>query len=234
MEKTCSLGKVCVAVGAENVAAALAAAKKAEAAADVIEIRLDTLSDAAIAPFINELSTPLLFTNRPQWEGGGFKGDDTARLELLLEAVKSNAAYVDIELKTDEELRNKLLAAAKKTKTQVIISWHDFKLTPSDRALASVFENMYRSGADIGKIVSTANCFQDVLRVLNLQETAAEMGLPLIAFSMGRAGKISRFATLELNGYMTYAASTPETATAPGQLTAAELNNLLEIWKNAD
>ena len=44
---------------------------------------------------------------------------------------------------------------------------------------------MQEQGADIGKIVTTAKDYVDVLHVLSLQEKAAELDFPLIAFCMG-------------------------------------------------
>jgi 3-dehydroquinate dehydratase-1/3-dehydroquinate dehydratase/shikimate dehydrogenase len=77
---------------------------------------------------------------------------------------------------------------------------------------------MAERGADIAKIITTAHDWLDVLRVLGLQEDAARLGLPLIAFCMGRAGVISRLATIELGGFMSYCTVNEQEATAPGQI----------------
>ena len=90
--------------------------------------------------------------------------------------------------------------------TGLIISWHDFSGTPSSDELGEILQQQMESGAHIGKIVTTANDYQDVLRILNLLAMAAENNFPLIAFCMGSIGKISRVATTKLGGYMTYAA----------------------------
>jgi 3-dehydroquinate dehydratase-1/3-dehydroquinate dehydratase/shikimate dehydrogenase len=81
-------------------------------------------------------------------------------------------------------------------------------------------------GAHIAKIVTMAHDFHDVLRVLSLQEEAARMDIPLIAFCMGQPGVISRVATVELGGYMTYCAVSESEATAPGQLSVAVLRQI--------
>ena len=85
------------------------------------------------------------------------------------------------------------------------------------------------SGADIGKIVTTAMGPGDSLRILALQERAMAAGFALCAFAMGAAGAISRLATLYLGGFMSYAALSPELATAPGQLSVQEIHALLHI-----
>ena len=62
-----------------------------------------------LSPFVKNLAKPLLFTNRPEWEGGSFKGSEAARIDLLLQAVQHDCALVDLELKTAPELRGELL-----------------------------------------------------------------------------------------------------------------------------
>jgi 3-dehydroquinate dehydratase-1/3-dehydroquinate dehydratase/shikimate dehydrogenase len=224
ISKGSQAGLVCVSVAQPSVEQALAAAETLAGQADVIEIRLDALAQPAVAPFMARLATPLLFTNRPQWEGGRHQGDETSRGALLLEAAHSGCAYVDLELKADSGLRRELLATA--TTTRVILSWHNFDQTPDDATLAEILAQQQQSGAHIGKLITMAHSWQDVLRVLHLQLAAAAMNFPLIAFCMGSAGVISRLATLELGGYMTYAAPEAGGATAPGQLPVATLNRL--------
>jgi 3-dehydroquinate dehydratase-1/3-dehydroquinate dehydratase/shikimate dehydrogenase len=231
-------GLVCVAIAADAAAddpqaEVLGAARQAEATADVIEIRLDSIPQPEIAPFIKELSRPLLFTNRPLWEGGLYRGDEGARTGLLLDAINAGAAYVDIEMKTAFELRQEVIARALEQQTQVIVSWHNFDETPSADTLEEVFNEQYASGARIGKIVTMAKTSEDVLRVLSLQLLAAEKDFPLIAFCMGRAGMISRLATVELGGYMTYAAPDSGQATAPGQLQVSTLRAMLQTLEGA-
>ena len=75
---------------------------------------------------IKEIDFPLIATNRKIEEGGFFKGSESERIEILLEAAK-HADIVDIELETDEEYLEKIIKASKST----IISYHDFKKTPS-------------------------------------------------------------------------------------------------------
>ena len=221
-------GKVCVSITNNSVSEALASAKAVENGADVIEIRLDALKNPEVAPFIEQLTKPLLFTNRAKWEGGFFDGDEKDRISLLVEAVNAKAAFVDIELQTDDTYRGEILTAAKKSGTEVLVSWHNFNETPTTQELISIFQMMYRSGANIGKLVTMAHGPLDVLRVLDLQVQAADMDFPLIAFCMGTPGAISRIATLDLGGYMTYAAPEPGKQAAPGQVALSDLRSIFE------
>ena len=223
---TSAVRRLCVSIAAATQAEALALAKKSEAVADVIEIRLDSMTNPDLPLFVNSLAKPLVFTNRPTWEGGSCAAEEQERLGLLKKAAEAGAAYVDLELNADPTLATELITAARANHCQTIVSWHDFKCTASRQALTEIFQRQCRSGADIGKIVTTARCFQDVFRVLALQEQAAELGFPLIAFCMGPLGMISRVATTDLGGYMTYAAPDNGTPTAPGQLPGSALRRI--------
>ena len=223
-------GKICVSIAEKDLSRALALATEAIALADVLEIRLDSLAAPDFKPFIENFpGAALLFTCRPEWEGGGFRGTEEARVEILAAAAAAGATFVDIELRTAEELRTALIKKAKRSGAKVIVSWHDFKTTASTQALESILQEQCHSGADWGKIVTTARDFRDVLRVLSLQELAAEVDFPLCAFCMGQIGMISRIASVELGGAMTYVAPDGGPVAAPGQLPLAAMRKIQEF-----
>jgi 3-dehydroquinate dehydratase-1/3-dehydroquinate dehydratase/shikimate dehydrogenase len=220
---------ICVSIACENEAEAIDLAKQSEANADIIEIRLDRLARPDVEPFVKGLSRPLLFTNRPEWEGGEFNGSEVDRIGLLLKAVENDCGLVDLELKTAHELRAELLdALMKHPQTGLIISWHDFSSTPSSDELGDILQQQIESGAHVGKIVTMANSYEDVLKVLNLQTIATENNFPLIFFCMGKMGMVSRLATLRLGGFMTYAAPDGGDESAPGQMEVSTLRTMLK------
>jgi 3-dehydroquinate dehydratase I len=220
--------RICVAVAQETVDKALVVAGRVASQADVIEIRLDYLREMQVTPFFAVIRKPLLFTNRPTWEGGRFAGEEDARVAPLLEAVAQEAAYVDLELMAPMESLKRLQTGMEHVSTRLILSWHNFEKTPESPELVAKLRAMQEKGGHIGKIVTMAHSFRDVLRVLQLQEVAARMHFPLIAFCMGRPGCISRLATLELGGFMTYCSANDGGATAPGQLSVAALREIVE------
>ncbi len=228
MDAVTNSGKICLSINGTSVDEVLRVANDHGGGADLIEIRLDLLKKPEVAVFTESLDLPLLFTNRPDWEGGGWQGSEEDRIGMLLGAIGAGAAYVDIELQAPEESRSQIVAAAGPD-CAVIVSWHNFAETPDDEALRGVLTQMAESGAGIGKIVTTAHDYTDVLRVLHLQLKAKELGFPLACFSMGKAGQISRAATLSLGGVLTYGAADPESCTAPGQLTVAALREIQGI-----
>jgi len=215
--------KICVSLAGVDAATVHNEVQPVLAKVDVVEIRLDSMTAPEVAKCCAMLRKPLLFTNRPVWEGGGFAGFEEDRLSPLYAAVELQADYVDFELRADPLLRRQLLEAMESASTRMILSWHDFKSTPTAEELGGVLEQMMDSGAHIGKIVTTAHGAADVLRVLQLQERALAADFPLSCFCMGDSGRISRLATLYLGGYMTYGAVSDAQATAPGQLSVDRL-----------
>lgn len=227
------LGKICASLTGADAAALCDQVGQVLDYVDVIEIRLDSMTNPDVAECCSVLCQPLLFTNRPVWEGGAYAGPENERIEPLSQAIQCQAAYIDFELRADLQLRNQLLAAirdqTKDQTTRMIISWHDFESTPAFPELTEILQRMMDSNAHVGKIVTTAHGPRDVLRVLRLQEQARVAGFPLSCFSMGEPGRISRLATLYLGGYMTYACLTDEQATAAGQLSVERLLELTSL-----
>jgi 3-dehydroquinate dehydratase-1/3-dehydroquinate dehydratase/shikimate dehydrogenase len=221
--------RICVSIARKSAEEVVSAALAVSQYADVIEIRLDSLDILTLAPFFASLSQPLLLTNRPGWEGGEFIGDEGVRISPLLEGVERGCHYVDLELKAPNSSHQALFAAVNGSSTQLILSWHNFVETPSQAELVGRLAMIQDKGAHIAKIVTMAHDYHDVLRVLALQEEAARMDIPLVAFCMGAPGVISRLATLELGGYMTYCAASENEATAPGQLSVVVLRQIMEL-----
>ena len=227
-------GKICVSLTGADAAAVHAEVQPVLEKVDVVEIRLDATAEPDVAGCCSLFQKPLLFTNRPVWEGGAFNGIEDDRVRPLFAAVDLQAAYVDFELRAEPQLRSQLLQAMQSSSTRMILSWHDFKSTPTTKELAEILGQMMDSGAHIGKIVTTAHTPADVLRVLNLQERALAAGFPLSCFCMGEAGRISRLATLYLGGYMTYGALNDDCTTAPGQLSIDRLYGLCREFEKGN
>ena len=219
--------KICVSLTGADAAAIHAEVQPVLDRVDVIEIRLDSMAEPDVVKCCALFKKPLLFTNRPIWEGGAFNRFEDDRVRPLFAAVKLQAAYVDFELRADPQLRSQLLQAMQSSPTRMILSWHDFTATPMPEELDGIMQQMMDSGAHIGKIVTTAHTPTDVLRVLHLQERAMAEGFPLSCFCMGEAGRISRLLTLYLGGYMTYASLADDLATASGQLSVMQLRKLI-------
>ena len=65
--------------------------------ADLIELRLDSVSDPNVAGALAGRDRPVIVTCRPTWEGGHFTGSEEERKRLLADALALGAEYVDLE-----------------------------------------------------------------------------------------------------------------------------------------
>lgn len=146
----------------------------------------------------------------------------------LTKAVEAGAAYLDLEIEAPAPMSKRLRKAALENGTIVIRSYHDFTGTPSREKLAETVSQCREFGAEVVKIVTTAQCEADVQTVLSLYEDFDR----LIAFCMGEAGRQSRLDCLAKGSPYTYAALTEDEATAPGQWSTASMKKALYgNWK---
>ncbi|MGB9711987.1 MAG: type I 3-dehydroquinate dehydratase [Dissulfurimicrobium sp.] len=226
--------KICVSLSGSSVEAMLQALKDSTPYADLAEIRLDAVSDTKrldIGVLIKNSPLPLIFTNRPFWEGGGFSGDEADRLRPLLEAARSGAEFIDIELRAEPRIRSSILKEARRCGCKVIASFHDFSGTPDDSLLLRAIEESCDIGADIAKIAVMARSEDDVRRVLSLyfrRPSGRTGSIPLIAFAMGPLGRASRLACVFLGSYLTFASPAGGAETAPGQIPLREMRAMVD------
>jgi len=221
-----SVRKLCIPIVETTVEKALTTIEDANRLADLIELRVDYLKKVKLALLLENRRKPFIVTNRRREEGGKYKGEERKRLHVLQEAIDLGADYVDAELATERSILQGLIR--NKGRTHVILSFHDFRRTPSQRELQRLFNQMVRLGADVIKIVSFARSWEDNLTILSLVHFAKARQQEIVAFCMGEKGKFSRFFSPFLGAAWTYASLSKVKASAPGQLTVRELK---DIWE---
>ena len=140
---------------------------------------------------------------------------------LLITAIHAGAAYTDLEIEAPAMMSKRIRRETRECGTVLIRSYHDFSGTDSLEALKALTEKCFALGADIAKIVVTANDDDDTARVLKLYESF-DPGR-LVAFAMGEKGRSSRIDCLAKGAPHTYAALNEEEAAAPGQLSTASM-----------
>ena len=184
---------------------------------EMAEIRLDscrlTLSDIES---IFSTDVPLVATCRI----GGEVTPQVAERRLL-KAVEAGARFVDVEIEAPKEMSKRVRQCARENGTVFIRSYHDFKGTDSLEGLKAMVDKCRYHGAEMVKIVTTANSPEDCERVLALYDSYEPYGL--IAFCMGEIGRGSRMDCLAKGAPYTYAALSAEEAAAPGQWVADDM-----------
>ncbi|MDY3134713.1 MAG: type I 3-dehydroquinate dehydratase [Candidatus Egerieousia sp.] len=155
----------------------------------------------------------------------------------LCAAIEAGAEYIDTELEYPDDLQLQLRNRARSAGTKLIVSWHNFSATPPLKQLLEVYHSCAEKGADVVKIVTTANSLIDATRTMRLYRSVARLPRkriqrpPLAAFAMGSAGKFTRYLSLKLGSPLSYTYPDGANATAPGQYSESQLAALLEPGK---
>jgi shikimate dehydrogenase/3-dehydroquinate dehydratase type I len=228
---------ICIPITAGTQAEALRDMEAGIHHADVIELRMDLVRDGDLKILMDAgrrcpVPVKILVTNR-QGRNSGIS-IERKRIAILKEAVALGADFVDVELSVTETLRQEILSTIREydNRTTLIVSHHDFKKTPSEKALKTIFHGCVRAGADIVKIVSLASRPEDNLKILNLIGYARKKNQDIIAFCMGEKGRMSRIMAPLLGSLLSFTVLERGAESAPGQLTVEEMKRAMEIIKN--
>ena len=195
---------------------------KALKKSDYAEIRFDFLNPNLVPDALQQIKKDLrkcVCTLRPVSEGGKFSGSEKNRISIMKLIAEYNPFLLDVELNTLRKNKN-LRRYLKNTGTDILVSWHNFKQTPSNSALKKKLTQMKKISNNI-KIVTMAKSINDATRVLSLYKNN---NTKLIAFSMGNYGRISRILCLFLGSPYTYASLGKPIA--PGQFSVDEVKSI--------
>ena len=195
---------------------------KALKKSDYAEIRFDFLNPNLVPDALQQIKKDLrkcVCTLRPVSEGGKFEGGEKNRISIIKLIAEYNPFLLDVELNTLSKNKN-LRRYLKNTGTDILVSWHNFKQTPSNSALKKKLTQMKKISNNI-KIVTMAKSINDATQVLSLYKNN---NTKLIAFSMGNYGRISRILCLFLGSPYTYASLGKPVA--PGQFSVDEVKSI--------
>jgi len=225
-----SKAKICAAITGRNIKEVEKMLIKAEkSGADLAELRIDYIGDVRNLDFkkIKTITNlPLIATNRPRREGGFSNQPENDRLNILLKAAESGFDYVDIEFSTKKVKQYAI--EIKNLGSRLIVSSHNFKLTPTIDEMFKLFKEMMSIKAEIFKIIFTAKSLEDNLTCLNFLSKASEKS-KVVSFCMGKLGIPSRILSPIFGGEYTYASILRGRESAAGQLTVEELRRIFDI-----
>ena len=191
---------------------------------EMAEIRLDscTLSDEEIQDLFANSDVPLVATCRISPALPATECERRLRL-----AIEAGARFADLEIEAPAPMSKNFQKLCRHNGTELIRSYHNFECTPDDEELQKALARCFRYGADIAKVVTTCNSDEDASRIEVLYSLVLE-GVPsmqgrLIAFAMGEKGRETRMECLRRGAPFSYACTSSEQATAPGQWTTKEM-----------
>ncbi len=222
---------VCVSIQEKEVGKCLEILKgvpMAEIRADLCGFSLPEL-EAVVAAHPNLIVTCRIATTSEEY----------AR-ERLITAIRKGARFVDVEIEAPVDFLEYIKVYAQVNGAKVIVSYHNYEHTPSLDELQQIASVCRRKGADIVKVVTTAHNITDAVRTLDLYKMegwakefktnnySEEKDVKLVAFAMGEAGKFTRYLSLKLGAPYTYCSNSNDSATAPGQYTVKQMQQLLK------
>ncbi len=194
---------------------------------DIVEFRLDSL-----VPHLAEVKNTLLdlknspiqtlITARCSTEGGKSQLIAAQRSQLLM-GLAPLANFVDIELVNLEEMQE-AADYVKEMGSILVVSHHNFKLTPSSSKLKATISKAMDQGADIAKIAVFHNSVEDIFRCADIIQNHSPIAVSLMG--MGPLAPASRLLYAQLGSVLNYGYLGNQ-PTAPGQWHAKQLNEAI-------
>ena len=136
---------------------------------------------------------------------------------------------MDVEIFTGDEIVKKIIDVVHAAGVKVVASNHDFHKTPAKSDIIYRLRKMQDMGADIPKIAVMPQNKRDVLTLLAATEEMVTdyADRPVITMSMAGTGLISRLCGEVFGSALTFGAVGK--ASAPGQMNAADLSEILTL-----
>ncbi|HXP97308.1 MAG TPA: type I 3-dehydroquinate dehydratase [Telmatospirillum sp.] len=210
---------------------------------DLLEWRIDFFADIGDVKAVVDTAQairqaaggiPVLLTRRNATEGG----EPIAIAEPAVVAMYAAACQARCVELIDYELSNapadlqRLREVSTANGITMIMSYHNFQMTPDAATLDAKFAAAERLGADVAKIAVMPKTEQDVLALLAATDRARRtISLPLISMSMGGIGSLSRIMGWVYGSAATFAVG--KSSSAPGQIAIEDLRSTLAIVRKA-
>lgn len=218
-------GSLCISVCSETSAELFDKIREAEPLADVIELRFDCLSEDEIDIVLTNLPTiskKYLLTFRPIEQGGKRDLSVDARNAFWATATKT---FSDRQLLIDHE--SDIRIDSDNDLHQTFISHHDFTGVPDD--LNSLHAKFAELDGEMVKLAVRVDSSEDAVPLWRLLKNVAAQGKQIIPIAMGEGGKWTRTLGLAYGAFLTFAALTPDEATAPGQISAVDMLDIYRV-----
>lgn len=225
---------ICLPLVASDQASLIEQAKEGLALSpDAFEWRVDKLDAAddanivlaalgALRDAVGDI--PLIVTCRVIHEGGfqDIAQDDRLRLTQAVIA-SGHADLIDTEISNGEAMVNEVRESCRKTGNKLILSYHNFHETPTEKFILDRLSTAQALGGDVAKVAVMPKNVKDVLTLLSATYSARVdlLNIPMISLSMGTQGVITRIAGGLFGSDLTFAIG--KASSAPGQIPIQDL-----------
>ena len=213
-------------VAAPDAKSMLEQLRRAARATRTIELRLDWLSsDREIDRFLGNVEAgrsarkgvTLIATCRRRTAGGRYDGTIATQLIHLADAIRSGCAWYDLEIETARQCPSELIDVLLGEGRQ-LTSAHFFRRMPKN--LSRIAAELRRGRSDAIKIAAHCDSLAESRKLLDFARTQRN----IVAIPMGDVALPARILALREKNSFAYAPV--ENATAPGQVSLAEINGI--------
>lgn len=178
---------------------------------------------------------PIILTIRSAAEGGYQHAALNSNEKIAVYAAICQSKlvdYVDFELSNSPDDIKQVREVTQDHGVKLILSYHNFRITPEENFIRDKFQLAKDYGCDVGKVAVMPNSLEEVLdfmkATLSIQK---QIGLPMIAISMGQLGAISRLLGFLFGSELTFAVG--ESSSAPGQIPIHDVKTVIDIVKRS-
>ena len=116
-----------------------------------------------------------------------------------------------------------------KLQNKTIASFHDYEKTPDSDSLSKITEDMEKYNPEIYKVSTLCKTPEDSVKLLTLLLKLKAENKKFLVFGMGEQGKIVRIYGAIWGNEFNFAPVDEKDASAPGQLTRAQLERIMEV-----
>ena len=191
---------------------------------DLVELRIDLLSKEYLAFIDKYFSAPskMIITGRINR-----KYKINRLVDIVDKSIDYGVQYIDIDLKDTVHYKH-VLKRLKKSETKLILSCHNFDLTPYEVQIDELVTRMSKFKPDIYKLCFKANMVTDIIRTMGIYQKYSQNSM--IAFNLGDLGTLSRVLALKLGATFMYASPDSVSKTEDSQMSALEINTILQLF----
>ena len=203
--------KICAPVIGETLKEFLENLDQVQEISDMVELRVDkikNLSEKDLALIKKRIKKEVILTSR--------------RKDIILKGLDMKFDFIDIELSLISSLN-----LSKPDKTKIILSFHDFKKTPTLQELTLITNHMRECNVGVLKIATMVNEDQDINNLLKILLNKKK-NERIIVIGMGNKGQITRILGPLLGSFLTFA-STKYGKTAPEQIDINKMKNIYKL-----
>jgi 3-dehydroquinate dehydratase I len=152
-----------------------------------------------------------------------------SKRQEILSVLSNTKSFLDLDIEAQKDelgyiKKNGLLI-------NLVLSYHNYKKTPSENELNHIIGLMVDRGPEIFKITTKCNNEEDATRLLKFLTKLKNAGLRYVVLGMGEYGLVTRIFGVLWGNEFNFAPISGKNKSAEGQITRDQYEKLFKILK---